>query len=954
MPFQMIAELLPGDSEAKLRTILQAVPDALIIVNDRGRILLANDQSEALFGYEPGELLGQEIEALIPARYGDRHRQHRAGYHENPRIRPMGTDLPLVGRRKDGREFAADINLSPLETPEGMLTIATIRDVSRQRDLERQLRWQATVIDQIHDSVVATDLDGYITSWNRGAERLFGYRSTEMQGQHISVVYPPEEQRFLQENVIKPLQKRDNHEVEVRMQRKSGQAFYAHLSLSLLRDRRGTPVGMIGFSMDIDQQKRATDELQVHARQQAAVARLGQIALSGLDLDALMDQIVVVVAQTLDVEYVKILELQPGGQELRLKAGVGWRDGRVGNAVVKTQAQSQAGYTLLAKEPVVVADLHTETRFSGPALLVEHGVASGVSVIIQGKEQPFGILGAHTAQKRVFGADHVHFLQAVAHVLATAVARKQAEAELWESEVKFRQLAENVQEVFWMTNAEDGRVLYVNPAYEAIWGRTRESLYRGSEAWLDTIHAADRERVAAAYTSDALKLGAFDEEYRVVRPDGSWRWIRDRGFPIYDEHGEVYRIAGIATDITAQRDVEEKLRHQAERLRALREIDRAILGVVSLQEIAQAVLHRLHDLVPCYWAGVVLLDEEALRATLLAAQMGGRSVQVSEDEMPLAMLGDLHAFRQGEVTEISDVQAMQAAVPSLGYLQETGVWSYCNVPLMAHDKLVGSLSLGSDSLDPYSPATLKMVREVADPLAIAIQQARLFADVEAARERLQLLSQRLVEAQETERRHLARELHDEIGQSLTVIKINLESLQRDASNATIAPRLQHSIEIVQHTLQQVRELSLDLRPALLDDLGLVATLRWYLDRQTQWNDFAVYFVAQPPDLTLPNDLETVCFRIVQEAMTNIIRHAQAQNVTVTLALHGVTLLLMIEDDGVGFDVSSMLERVARGESFGLSGMQERALLRDGQLTVDSAPGRGTTIEVTFDLPVSSA
>jgi signal transduction histidine kinase len=329
-------------------------------------------------------------------------------------------------------------------------------------------------------------------------------------------------------------------------------------------------------------------------------------------------------------------------------------------------------------------------------------------------------------------------------------------------------------------------------------------------------------------------------------------------------------------------------------------------------------------------------------------------MMASGEKMPLEMLGDLHALGQGEVTEISDVQAIRAAAPTLGYLQEAGVWSYYNVPLIAHDKLVGSLSLGSDSLDSYSPATLKMVREVADPLAIAIQQARLFADVEAARERLQLLSQRLVEAQETERRHLARELHDEIGQSLTVIKINLESLQRDASNAAIAPRLQHSIDIVQHTLQQVRELSLDLRPALLDDLGLVATLRWYLDRQTQWNDLAVYFVAQPPDLTLPNDLETVCFRIVQEAMTNIIRHAQAQHVTVTLALRGATLLLMIEDDGVGFDVSSMLERVAHGESFGLSGMQERALLRDGQLTVDSAPGRGTTIEATFDVPASFA
>jgi GAF domain-containing protein len=173
--------------------------------------------------------------------------------------------------------------------------------------------------------------------------------------------------------------------------------------------------------------KGGEERLKARARQQQAVARFGQRALVETDLQALMDEAVGVVAAVLDVEYCKVLELLPDGRNLLLRAGVGWGKGLVGQATVSAGLDSQAGYTLSSSEPVYVEDLRSETRFSGPPLLYEHDVVSGISVRVDGSERPFGVLGAHTRQRRTFTTDDTNFLQAVANVLATTVERRSDE-----------------------------------------------------------------------------------------------------------------------------------------------------------------------------------------------------------------------------------------------------------------------------------------------------------------------------------------------------------------------------------------------------------------------------------------------------------------------------------------------------------------------------------------------
>ena len=212
-------------------------------------------------------------------------------------------------------------------------------------------------------------------------------------------------------------------------------------------------------------------------------------------------------------------------------------------------------------------------------------------------------------------------------------------------------------------------------------------------------------------------------------------------------------------------------------------------------------------------------------------------------------------------------------------------------------------------------------------------------------EMLATLSRRILEVQEAERRYIARELHDEIGQELTAVKINLQTIQQ-ASNPDV-PQLDESMSIIERALQQVRNLSLELRPSMLDDLGLIPALRWYISRTSQRSGVKMELIADIPEMRLPADVETTCFRVTQAALTNVLRHARATAVQVWLDAVDDSLELTIQDNGIGFDYAAARERAVKGSSLGLLSMEERATLAGGKIEVKSSPGHGAQIRVRF-------
>jgi two-component system sensor histidine kinase UhpB len=246
------------------------------------------------------------------------------------------------------------------------------------------------------------------------------------------------------------------------------------------------------------------------------------------------------------------------------------------------------------------------------------------------------------------------------------------------------------------------------------------------------------------------------------------------------------------------------------------------------------------------------------------------------------------------------------------------------------------------------PARLVQISDITERLRTQQTLERLNRELELSHERLRALSRRLFEVQEEERRRLARDLHDDVGQALTALKIQLESVARAGAEAARS-RVDECVDTVQHTLERVRQLSLSLRPPQLDDLGLAAALRSHLDRQARVAGLQAHFETEDAPHELPPDTETACFRVAQEAINNVLRHARARNLWVRLFTAGGRLAISVRDDGQGFDLDSVRERSAGGGNLGLIGMEERMALAGGSFELRSAPGQGTILLATFPL-----
>ena len=238
-----------------------------------------------------------------------------------------------------------------------------------------------------------------------------------------------------------------------------------------------------------------------------------------------------------------------------------------------------------------------------------------------------------------------------------------------------------------------------------------------------------------------------------------------------------------------------------------------------------------------------------------------------------------------------------------------------------------------------------------DGVAVGVQgTARDITERKRAKEALQTYSRRLLEAQEAERQNIARELHDEIGQILTAVSLNLHSIQKTCQTDACLPNIEESLQVVEDALSRVRELSLELRPSLLDDLGLAAALRWYVGRYTARSGIVTEIIGDAELGRISHDIEIACFRIIQEALTNTARHSRATRASVIIERTNGHLHLTVADNGIGFESDKLLFGMASALALGLRGMQERALAVKGQVQITSRPGQGT--QVTLNVPVT--
>ncbi len=494
--------------------------------------------------------------------------------------------------------------------------------------------------------------------------------------------------------------------------------------------------------------------------------------------------------------------------------------------------------------------------------------------------------------------------------------RKKYDDTLKYSEQKHRTLFETMTQGVIYEAVGKG-IISANPAAQKILGLTLEQIqdksllgsgYKsiledGTEV-IDDIHPA----------MVALNMGKEVKNFvmGILTPyDEQYRWISVNAIPLFKSgEDKPYQVYTTFDDITERKQADEAIKESEERYRKLVELSPNTVGILK--------------------------DEKLIFINAAGASLFG-------SEKPEQMIGkSLNDFIHSD-----NYQTISDNLKQLGPNEKTPVME------LKAQKLDGTMIYLEATAMPFiykgENAVQFICSDITERKKVEEERERLFNKIQVAQDRLKILSRRLIEAQESERRVIARELHDEIGQTLTAIKINLQAVNKVTRSSKLKSHLVDSVELVEHSLQLVRNLSLDLRPSMLDDLGLMPTLGWYINKQSQRSGINIKMNSIDLDKKLSPEIEVTCYRVTQEAINNVLRHSGAKNVKVEINIIDYQLRIEIKDDGKGFDVMEMRKRALNGNSIGVLGMQERVELAGGELSIYSSPENGTKVIACFPL-----
>lgn len=421
----------PAKDRALFEKLFESSPDAILTTDRGGKIVRVNAQAERMFGYPRQELLGQSIEVLVPERFRDAHPAHRGRYRQAPHLRAMGAGLDLYGRRKDGTEFPVDIMLSPLETDEGPLVLAVVRDITERKRAEQALRQSEErfrlLVEGVKDyAIFMLDAEGRVTSWNPGAERIKGYAAQEIIGQHFSRFYTPEDiERGKPAHGLRMASEQERFEDEGWRVRKDGSRFWANVVVTALKDEAGRVRGFTKLTRDFTERKRAEDAL---------LLEITNVLVSNLDIRRLLSAISASIHQVAPHDFAGLTLYDPAIGKLRLQVfDSSYGKDLTEEDLVLPLEGNPAGLAFTTGQALVFDRIDPE-RFSAKSIghLKSHQVKSGCWMPLMSRGRVLGTLVVGSRTEGAFAEQNLHLLSQVANQVALAVDNAEA----------FRQIAE--------------------------------------------------------------------------------------------------------------------------------------------------------------------------------------------------------------------------------------------------------------------------------------------------------------------------------------------------------------------------------------------------------------------------------------------------------------------------------------------------------------------------------
>jgi PAS domain S-box-containing protein len=490
----------------------------------------------------------------------------------------------------------------------------------------------------------------------------------------------------------------------------------------------------------------------------------------------------------------------------------------------------------------------------------------------------------------------------------------------------------------WEWDLATGVVTWSDELYR-LYGFAPRSLEITLEVFLSRLHPDDRERIRGEIEAALARGGRFQYLERIVRPDGSMCELDTVGEVLAGADGRPVGLIGTCRDVTEERR-REKARARAQRLQVgERQVLETLAGGAALPDILAALVGLIEELVPESIASILLLDESGTRMRHGAAPRLPEAYNRAIDGVAIGpnagSCGTAAYLREPVVvTDIATDPRWDAyrdlALPH-------GLIACWSLPILATDGHV----LGTFAVyhrEPRGPdeTALELVGRAAHVAGIVIERRQLD-------DQLRALSERIEAIREEERTGIAREIHDELGQALTALKMDIAWVKRRVGAADgIGEKLDDMSRTADEIIHAVRRISAELRPGILDDLGLQAAIEWQADEFTGRTGIPCRVDPALGDVQLERGLATAVFRIFQEALTNVARHADATEVLVAVALKRGQVVLEVSDDGIG-----VTEKAPRG--LGLLGMRERARQLGGDCVVRRRDPRGTTVALSLPL-----
>src|SRR5829696_5956747 len=832
---------------------------------------------------------------------------------------------------------------------------STLEARSHEESLRESEERFRLMVEGVKDyAIFMLDPGGLITTWNHGAERIEGYGEEEILGRHFSSFYPKEDvERGHPEDVLRAALAEGRCVEEGLKVRQDGSRFWASAVITTLRDRKGN---LKGFSMvvhDTTERKHTDDVLRFLAESGATLStsldyRDTLANVARLAVPTLADWCAIdVMEEDGTVERLAVEHSDPEKVALAYELQERYPS--------NTETTRGIGKVLKTGEPDMMAEI-PEELLDQAAMDVEHraimrelGLRSYMVVPMVARGRRHGAITLVSAESgRRYEESDLRLAEELARRAALAVdnaklyeeaqreisERRDAEEALLQSEGRYRTVVKQAAEGIFVVDIDTKLILEANVAYRNLLGYTAQDML-GLGLTLYDVVAHDRKSIDLYLRQILEERVHFIGERRHRRKDGSLVDV-EVGSSV-SSYGGGEALCVIVHDITERKRSAERLQRSLDALLGLYEAGQILSSSLEREEIGSRLLEIAHHVSNLSAAAISIPDEEGeLRIW--------RSTGLEELWHQARFTPEAVAARQ-KVLETRKHQVIRLRRPG----DENGAHLVSlNLPLLVRGRLIGVL-------EAYGPEALierqneETLISLANQGASALENARLYAELAERENRLQDLIRKLITAQEEERRKVSYEVHDGLAQTAAGAHQLLQAFARQHTPDSEKGRkdLARALQLVQQTVGEARYVIADLRPTALDDFGLAAAVRLQVEKISSEGSQVDYEEALGNE-RLPPEVETALFRVAQEALTNVHKHAPSARVRITLRRLNDTVRLQVRDWGPGFNPEKITDGGGPGERLGLSSMRERVALLGGHLEVHSKPGEGT--EVVAEIP----